>query len=157
MLFRSVMFINYCLVRLTEGNRITTLISLFGEMKKQTMHEFMNITKALADATRVRTLLSLRDGELCVCQITELFGLAPSTVSKHLSILFQAGLVESRKEGRWIYYQLPGKTAPPVIREALDWVIRVNAAAPDAIEDSERLSLILKENPADLCKRQCQK
>lgn len=67
------MFTNFCLVRLTEGNRITTLISLFGEMKKQTMHEFMNITKALADATRVRTLLSLRDGELCVCQITELF------------------------------------------------------------------------------------
>jgi len=126
-------------------------------MMKQTMHEFMNITKALADATRVRTLLSLRDGELCVCQITELFGLAPSTVSKHLSILFQAGLVESRKEGRWIFYQLPGKTAPSVVCEALDWVVRANAGSPDAIEDSERLRLILKENPADLCKRQCQK
>jgi DNA-binding transcriptional ArsR family regulator len=60
-------------------------------------------TKALADETRVRTLLSLRQGELCVCQITELFGLAPSTVSKHLSILFQAGLVDSRKDGRWMY------------------------------------------------------
>ena len=80
------------------------------------MREFMNITKALADENRVRTLLALRKGELCVCQITELFGLAPSTVSKHLSILFQAGLVESRKEGRWIYYQLPGRNAPVVVR-----------------------------------------
>ena len=45
-------------------------------------------------------------GELCACQITELFGLAPSTMSKHLSILYQAGLVDSRKEGRWIYFRV---------------------------------------------------
>jgi len=63
----------------------------------------MNLTKALADESRVRAVLALRQGELCVCQITELFGFAPSTVSKHLSILFQANLVESRKDGRWIY------------------------------------------------------
>ena len=61
------------------------------------MREFMTITKALADDKRVRTLLALRKDELCVCQITALLGLAVSTVSKHLSILYQAGLVESRK------------------------------------------------------------
>jgi DNA-binding transcriptional ArsR family regulator len=58
------------------------------------MREFMNITKALADENRVRALLALRHGELCVCQITEFFGLAPSTMSKHLSVLYQAGLLE---------------------------------------------------------------
>jgi DNA-binding transcriptional ArsR family regulator len=73
----------------------------------------------LSDESRVRTLLALRKGELCVCQIKELFGLAPSTVSKHLSILFQAGLAESRKEGRWIYYSLPGKSAPVAVREVM--------------------------------------
>ena len=83
------------------------------------MREFMNITKALADENRVRALLALRHGELCVCRITELFGLAVSTVSKHLSILYQAGLVESRKEGRWMYYRLPGKSAPPAARKAI--------------------------------------
>ena len=82
------------------------------------MREFMNITGALGDETRVRTLLALRKGELCVCQITELFGLAPSTVSKHLSILYQAGLVEARKEGRWMYYRLPGKEAPASVQLA---------------------------------------
>ena len=77
------------------------------------MRDFMNITKALADETRVRILMALRDGELCVCQITELFGMAPSTISKHLSILFQAGLVESRKTERWVYYvSRPGKLPP---------------------------------------------
>ena len=68
------------------------------------MRAFMSLTKALADPNRVRLLLALRGGELCACQITELFGLAPSTMSKHLSILYQAGLVDSRKNGRWVHY-----------------------------------------------------
>lgn len=121
------------------------------------MREFMNITKALADETRVRTLLALRQGELCVCQITELFGLAPSTVSKHLSLLFQAGLVESRKEGRWIYYKLPGKSAAVEVREALDWVEKSLGSSPQVLEDNKKLKKILKQDPTDLCKRQTQK
>ena len=64
------------------------------------MREFMSITRALADPNRVRMLLALQRGELCVCQITELFGLAFSTVSKHLSILQHAGLIQSRKSER---------------------------------------------------------
>ena len=117
----------------------------------------MNVTKALADENRVRTLLALRKGELCVCQITELFGLAPSTVSKHLSILFQADLVESRKDGRWIYYKLPGRNAPVVVREALDWVEKSLANNPHVLEDNQQLKKILKQDPAELCKRQTQK
>lgn len=115
----------------------------------------MNLTKALSDDNRVRTLLALRSGELCVCQITELFGLAPSTISKHLSILFQAGLVVSRKEGRWIYYQLPGKAAPVAVREAIDWVEKALANNPQVAEDNKKLKRILKQDPGELCKRQC--
>ena len=132
-------------------------ISSFGEIQKQILREFMNITKALADEHRVRTLLALREGELCVCQITELFGLAPSTVSKHLSILFQAGLVESRKDGRWIYYELPGKHAPVVVRKALDWIEKALADNPQVLADDKQLKMILKQDPAELCKRQCGK
>ena len=117
----------------------------------------MNITKALVDENRVRTLLALRKGELCVCQITELFGLAPSTVSKHLSILFQAGLVESRKDGRWIYYKLPDKDAPVVVREAIDWVEKALDDNPRVAEDNQKLKKVLKQDPAELCKRQCRK
>jgi ArsR family transcriptional regulator len=120
------------------------------------MREFMSITKALADESRVRTLLALRQGELCVCQITELFGFAPSTVSKHLSILFQARLVESRKDGRWIYYQLAGKEAPVVVRKALDWIKKSQANDPQILADNKKLKKILKQDPAELCKRQCQ-
>jgi ArsR family transcriptional regulator len=70
------------------------------------MNDFVAITKALSDTNRVRALLALRKGELCVCQIIELLGLAPSTISKHMSILKQAGLVDSRKDSRWVYYRL---------------------------------------------------
>jgi DNA-binding transcriptional ArsR family regulator len=121
------------------------------------MRELMNITKALADENRVRTLLALREGELCVCQITELFGLAPSTISKHLSVLHQADLVESRKEGRWIYYRLPRNGAAPAVREAIRWLGQTAADEPRIVEDGQRLKKILKMDPVELCKRQCGK
>ena len=83
------------------------------------MREFMAVTKALSDPSRVRILLALRRRELCVCQITELFGFAPSTMSKHLSVLHQAGLILSRKAERWVYYRLPGRKAPVVVRKEI--------------------------------------
>src|SRR5260370_27612887 len=94
------------------------------------MRWFMNHTRAVADERRVRTLLALRPGELCVCKITELFGLAPSTMSKHLSILHQAGLVEARKEGRWMYYRLPVNGATPIARQAVPCLEKALADEP---------------------------
>ena len=77
------------------------------------MKQFLDITSALSDETRLRALLSLREGELCLCQIIEILTLAPSTVSKHMSVLREAGLVTARKDGRWQYYQLAETTASP--------------------------------------------
>src|SRR5208283_2492200 len=107
------------------------------------MRAFMTITKALSDPNRVRVLLALRDGELCVCQITELFGLAPSTISKHLSILHQARLVDSRKNGRWMHYSLPGKEAPAPVRQAIRWATAALVGDPRTAEDAARLKKIL--------------
>jgi ArsR family transcriptional regulator len=119
------------------------------------IREFMAITKALADENRVRVLLALQGGELCVCQITELFGLAASTISKHLSILYQAGLVDSRKDGRWIYYSLPAKEASGPAREAIRLVAKSLAEDTRAVEDAARLRRIIAMDPVELCKRQC--
>jgi ArsR family transcriptional regulator len=121
------------------------------------MKELMNLTKALADETRVRVLMMLRGGELCVCQITELFGLAPSTVSKHLSILHQAGLVESRKIERWVYYRLPGKEASPTVRAGFSWLTKAVETDDRIKSDGRKLKEILKVNPTELCQRQCPK
>jgi DNA-binding transcriptional ArsR family regulator len=119
------------------------------------MNEFMAITKALADSNRVRILLALRRGELCVCQITELFGFAPSTVSKHLSILHHAGLIRSRKTGRWVYYRLPESGAEVAVREAIDWVKKSLGRSDQARADTRRLSRILRMDMTELCRRQC--
>lgn len=115
------------------------------------------MAKALADENRVRMLLALRDGELCVCQITELFGLAFSTTSKHLSILYQAGLLDSRKEGRWIYYSLPGRGAPAPAREAIRWVIKTLAEDRQLARDAVSLKKVRALDLAALCKRLCRK
>jgi len=117
------------------------------------MRDFLNIAAALADENRIRALLALRHGELCVCQVVELLDLAPSTVSKHLSILRQAGLVESRKQARWMYYALPQRPDPDV-RRAIDWAWQSLEKSPQAQKDNARLVKILKENPEDLCRRQ---
>ncbi len=83
------------------------------------MREFMNLTKALADEDRVWALIILKDRELCVCQIIALLGLAPSTVSKHMAILRQAWLVESRKEGRWNHCRRADAAAGPYVADTL--------------------------------------
>jgi ArsR family transcriptional regulator, arsenate/arsenite/antimonite-responsive transcriptional repressor len=118
------------------------------------MRNLLNITKALADENRMRVLLALKDGELCACQITELFGLAPSTMSKHLSVLYQAGLVDSRKVGRWIYFRLPDGTVPIAVRKAIEWISEVAEDQPRVREDAERLKKIVRMDPRKLCKRQ---
>lgn len=63
--------------------------------------------KALADPSRIRILAALRRGELSVGEIVEALGLGQSRVSRHLNILAAAGLVNSRRDGRWVFYALP--------------------------------------------------
>ena len=114
----------------------------------------MPLPKAIADENRVRMLLALRGGELCVCRLTALFGLSPSTTSKHLSILYSAGLVNSRKEGRWMYYSLPGKEASPAVREAIRWVSSALADDSQIEQDAIQLKAIVKTDASELCRRQ---
>lgn len=118
------------------------------------MREFMAITKALSDPNRVRILLALRRKELCVCQITELFGLAISTVSKHLSVLYHARLIVSRKTERWVFYRLSDKNAPVTVREALDWVHKSLGKTDEAAAVAMKLRRILKTDLVEVCRRQ---
>ncbi|MEW6519892.1 MAG: metalloregulator ArsR/SmtB family transcription factor [Thermodesulfobacteriota bacterium] len=70
------------------------------------MKHFVRVMKALSDPGRVKILKVLGVRELCVCELRQLLGLAQPTVSKHLKILEEAGLVDYRKEGSWIIYRL---------------------------------------------------
>ncbi len=116
------------------------------------MREVMAITKALADGNRSRIVMFLRGGEMCVCQIVEMLGLAPSTVSKHLDILYRAGLVESRKQGLWVYYGLAAKPTP-CVRNALAWLTSSLADDPRTAEDDRRRKAVMKIDKEKLCCR----
>jgi DNA-binding transcriptional ArsR family regulator len=118
------------------------------------MQPILAITKALADPSRLRVLAALRGRELCACQITEVLGLAQSTMSKHFALLKHAGLVDSRKEGRWVYFALPEKPTHTV-RGVLKWLHRSLESDPNVAEDARNLRRILKCDPAELCKKQC--
>ena len=114
------------------------------------MDSFTAITKALCDSHRVRALMALRNGELCACRIIELLGLAPSTVSKHMSVLKHAGLVDSRKEGRWNYFRLPDSGQPA----AIEWIINSVADSPTILGDNKRLKQIMRLDADEICKKQ---
>ena len=118
------------------------------------MRDLMAVLKALADENRVRVVIALEKGELCVCQIVELLELAPSTVSKHMAILKQARLVDSRKDGRWMHYRLAGKDAPAEAADAIALVSKSLVKDPRIREDARHLKRILKIDPEVLCKQQ---
>jgi len=102
----------------------------------------MSVVKALADENRVRVLMALHDRELCVCEIIELLGLAPSTVSKHLSIMYQAELIEYRKDGRWVYYRLANGKASTPASKATEWVYECLAHNTTILKDRNDLEEI---------------
>jgi len=75
-------------------------------MKTDTYKKQSRVIKAMAHPSRLAMLHALGEGEMCVCDLQRLVGSDMSTVSKHLSVMKRAGLVEDRKEGLWVHYRL---------------------------------------------------
>jgi DNA-binding transcriptional ArsR family regulator len=115
------------------------------------MRHFMQITRALSDENRVRILSFLTHSELCLCQLIELLKLSPSTVSKHMSILIQAGLVDIRKEGRWHYYRLP-EEPEPAVSAAYDFLQKATPKSTHVEKDRRLLEEVLKVDKEELCR-----
>ncbi len=115
------------------------------------MKELIAITKALSDEGRVRALSALLGGELCVCQLIELLDLAPSTVSKHMAVLYQAGLAEVRKDGRWSYYRAADDSDSPPVRAAMRMLEDSLKKDPVILADRKRLRSIRRMPLDDLC------
>ena len=62
--------------------------------------------KALADPLRLEVVQALAEGERCVCELSQGLELAQSRLSFHLKVMREAGLIEAREQGRWVYYRL---------------------------------------------------
>ncbi len=108
------------------------------------------IFKALSDESRLRIFLALHEYELCVCQIVELLKLAPSTISKHMSILNQAGLVNMRKDGRWHYYRLSSAENTQQFHQCLLERLKND---DQIAKDNKIISILGKIAPDELCIR----
>jgi DNA-binding transcriptional ArsR family regulator len=115
------------------------------------MREFLAVTNALADESRIRLLMSLNGRELCVCRLVEFIGLSDSTVSKHMSILRQAGLVDTRKKGRWVYYRLADDDSSLLVQKALDFAREMLDNDKLIAQDAARIGEILRKDDGTGC------
>ncbi len=117
------------------------------------MKQTLAIAKALADENRLRIIMMVKDEAACVCQITEVIGNAPSTVSKHLSILRTAGLLDSYKQGRWIYYHRPERPSTAV-RMALEFVFETLEDSEVIAQDRSVGKVVCEKDPEELTRMQ---
>ena len=84
--------------------------------------EYVNVFKALSDPNRIRIMKMLVDRELCMCEVREMLGLSNSTVSKHLTILRDAGLLLDSKDGRWVNFRPNDKSERKFIRSMISLI-----------------------------------
>jgi len=114
------------------------------------MKDNTRLFKALSDLNRLRILKMLQSKPLCVCEITEVLGLATSTVSRHLSILRDTGFIIEEKDGKWVNYKInphPSDNRVPSIIITLDFWI---ADDQFIISDKEKVQRI---NRYEICSR----
>ncbi len=117
------------------------------------IHQLTDLANALSDLNRIRLLAACLDGERCVCQLVELIELSNASVSKNLAVLKRAGLLESRKDGRWVHYRTPDTPAPLVANaiEMIQTYVREDAII---LADQEKLKAIDSIDPSDLARMQ---
>ena len=101
--------------------------------------DLVEMAKGLAHPGRLRLLAMLASGELCVCQMTAVLDLAPSTVSQHLSVLSRGGLVAERKEGKLVFYRLRDDAAAAVLLPPLLGLLASDSAVKADRDDVARL------------------
>ena len=114
------------------------------------MKDFVDVMKALSDPNRVRIVKMLQHKTLCVCEIQAILQIAQPSVSKHLKILENAGLVESKKDGLWVNYYLTDGRASPYVASILGNLRHWMEDDPGLIENIKKLPDVRRE---DICKK----
>ncbi len=114
------------------------------------MKNFIRVMKALSDPNRVKVVKMLQQKEMCVCEIQFALGLAQPTVSKHLKVLEDAGLVQSKKAGLWVNYSLSGGDGSPYAATLLGNLKHWFQDEPDIARLVKMLPVIRRE---EICRR----
>jgi len=114
------------------------------------MNDFIKVMKALSDPNRVKTVKLLQQKPMCVCEIQKALGLAQPTVSKHLKILEDAGLVTYSKSGLWVNYTLADGNSTPYAATLLGNLKHWLQDDPEVAPILQRLPTIRRE---DICRK----
>jgi ArsR family transcriptional regulator len=114
------------------------------------MKDFLKVTKAVSDSNRVKIIKMLQHKTMCVCEMREALQLAQPTVSKHLKLLEEAGLVMSYKDGIWVNYSLADGAKSPYVATILGNLRHWLDDDPDISQIVKRLPSINREN---ICKK----
>ncbi|VAW73544.1 Arsenical resistance operon repressor [hydrothermal vent metagenome] len=110
-----------------------------------------NFYKALADNTRLRSLMLLVcEGELCVCELTYALNIIQPKISRHLAQLRETGIVSTRREGQWIYYQL-NEALPAWANQALKATAKGVAEEAPFSQDRQTLKAMPDRPGASCC------
>ncbi|MBA2881859.1 thioredoxin type arsenate reductase [Desulfosalsimonas propionicica] len=112
-----------------------------------TVDDISGIARALSEPVRVRMLMCLKGGPLSLYHFTEIFKMAPSTLSKHLHILESAGLLVAVRHGRWRLYQWQGQDAEQTIRALLAWLGQAVLKDPVLEDDAARRAVAVQATP----------
>ncbi len=115
------------------------------------MRALLTLLQSVGDETRLRILMALRRQELCVCQLQALLRLAPSTISAHLRLLGQAGLIERRRVGKWVYVRLAREETTPATQSLLRLIRSDLQNCPRIARDEKALQKVLSLPPHELC------
>ena len=101
--------------------------------------ENAKVFKAFCDENRLRILELLRSGEKCACKLLEELNISQSTLSHHMKLLCDAGVVQGRKEGKWVHYSIDLQGSENAV-ELLKKQLEVNTS-----NETEKMSCCLKE------------
>lgn len=110
------------------------------------MADLITVFKALSDETRLKVIKLLEHGELCVCDITAALDKSQSKISFHLGVLKNAGLLKSRKEGKWMHYTLDDSD---YLKRLLTLSVIQELPEDTLKNDRERLETFLKNKNND--------
>lgn len=116
--------------------------------------QISRLLSAIRSTPRIRILLGIHKDEVCVCHLEAILGWRQAYISQHLMALRAAGILSSRKEGRFVYYRLKDQRILQIIQQAAD-IMRVqlpretipgNCACPTCIPASPRVQVDVPEN-----------
>lgn len=111
--------------------------------KVKDLEALTTIYAALADATRLRILSLLGEGEICVCHIHASLDVPQPTASRHLAYLRKSGLVEARRDGIWMHYRLAPQDNP-VVASVIAAALHALTHADISAKDERRLQIALR-------------